>query len=571
MITAKITREIYEQHERYWNDRRPEMRRLRNAYLMRYWQRNMSYDANLLIETSRAYELIESFVASLFVRDPSVVLKPDLRGAGDALLTEEIANNWLLNTRREIEDALRLSLIYPWAAMKLSATDAKDVLRRVEVTPVGPWDIIVDDSASSWATQRYVGHRYYVPLEAAKRKYGNKKYAKRSFTRYIDYQDEDELVSAYHRDDDPINKQLTDFILVVEIYDLIKEKMFVWSPDYAEGKRFLYDGVELEVGVEGESEKFDGIPFRTESDKPVIPIVPLFMSREPDEPLRGYSALRRVYDQVVEINTVRTFQANGVRRAARQWMVEAGVLDPEAMAKIAQGQDGEFIEIELSPGQDLRAAIAPVPPSPVPPELETYEQQVENDFARGSIMAPFTRGEATKATATEITALAAYSASEIGRMARERDAAIAQMAQSYVIMLATMLGDDDEVVRLGGRVEVVTPDDLRGDFGYFAQDSGSTPMPEAVRKQEMMNLIPVLQALGVPNETLLKNLVRVYNLSEDFLPKEEALPAQVAAPAQEAPGNTPGPEQGVAGMGVAPGTLPSPGQGSTVVPPGGGV
>ena len=49
MITAKITREIYEQHERYWNDRRPEMRRLRNAYLMRYWQRNMSYDANLLI------------------------------------------------------------------------------------------------------------------------------------------------------------------------------------------------------------------------------------------------------------------------------------------------------------------------------------------------------------------------------------------------------------------------------------------------------------------------------------------------------------------------------------------
>ena len=570
MITPSVARKIYEDHERYWNDRRPEMRRLRNAYLMRYWQRNISYDANLLIETSRAYELIESFVASLFVRDPAVVVKPDLRGAGDPRLTEEVANNWLLHTRREIEDALRLSLIYPWAAMKLSATTAKDVLRRVDITPVGPWDIIVDDAASSWVTQRFVGHRYFLPLAAAKRKFGNKKYAKRRFLRYIDYQEEEGDVAAYRREEDPVSKQLSDFILVVELYDLVKERMLVWSPDYTDGRRFLYDGVELEVGVEGTPEKYDGIPFRTASDRPVVPIVPLYMSREPDEPLRGYSALRRVYDQVVEVNTIRTFQANGVRRAARQWMVEAGVLDPEAMSKIAQGQDGEFIEIELSPGQDLRSAIAPVPHSPVPPELQTYEQQVEDDFARGSIMAPFTRGEATKATATEITALAAYSASEIGRMARERDGAIAQVAEAYVVMLATMLGDDSEVVRLAGQAQVVTSDDLVGDFGYFAQDSGSTPMSEAVRKQELMNLIPVLQALGVPNDSLLKNLVRVYDLSEEFLPPDQPTPVGPAhPPVAEPPGGVMPPEQGLGGIGVGPGELPSPAQVSTVLPPGG--
>ena len=36
MITPPIARKLFEQHEEYWNDKRPEMRRLRNAYLMRY-------------------------------------------------------------------------------------------------------------------------------------------------------------------------------------------------------------------------------------------------------------------------------------------------------------------------------------------------------------------------------------------------------------------------------------------------------------------------------------------------------------------------------------------------------
>lgn len=561
MMTPEMVRRIYSDHEAYWRDRRPEMRRLRNAYLMRYWQRNMSYDANLLIETSRAYELIESFVASLFVRDPAVVLKPDLRGHGDPELTQEVVNAWLVDARRELEDALRQSLIYPWAAIKLSPNDAKDPLRRVQVTPVGPWDVIVDEAAGSWQTQRYVGHRYYVPIEEARARYGDKDYSERTFKRYIDYQDDDDDAPALRRDEDPISRAIDDYVLVLEFYDLIDDRLLVWSPDYAEGKEFLFDGIDMNVGAEGVGEKFDGIPFRTVSDRPVIPIVPIYMSREPDEPLRGYSALRRVYDQVVEVNTIRTFQANGIRRAARQWMVEKGVLDPEAMSKIAQGQDGEFIEIELSQGQDLRKMIAPVPHNPVPPELQRYTEQVDDDFARGSIMAPFTRGEATKATATEITALAAYSASEIGRMARERDAAISQVAQSYAIMLSTLLGDDREMIRLNNRVEVLTSDDLKGDFGYYAEDSGATPMTEAVRKQELMNLIPVLQALGTPNEVILKNLVRVYGLSEDFLPAPQS--AAPAAPPPPGPGAPP-----AGGMGVGVGEIPQPGSVRAMLPDG---
>jgi hypothetical protein len=567
MITPKVARQLYDAHCRYWDDRRPEMRRLRNAYLMRYWKRNPDYDDSLLIETSRAYELVESYVASLFVRDPSVVVKPDIRGNGNAELTQEIANNWLVSTRRQIEDGMRLALIYPWAALKLTASDAPDVLNRVDMTPICPWDVLVDDTASSWATQRYIGHRYFLPLDVAKAKYGNKKYSKRTFSRFLDNQDDDNT-PAYRRATDPVEQVTDDYILVVEFYDLVADKMVVWSPDFLEGNKFLYDGVALYIGAtdgdddsEPEQEKFADIPFRTSSDRPIVPIVPIYMSREPDEPLRGYSALRRVYDQVVEVNTIRTFQANGVRKAARQWMVKKGVLDPEAMAKIAQGQDGEFIEIETSEGQDMRTAIAPVPHSPTPPELEAYLQQVDSDFSRGSVMAPFTRGQATKATATEVTALAAYSASEIGRQARERDAAIAQAAQTYVVMLATLMDSGDIIVRLQGKAQVVRADDLTADFAFYAQDSGSTPMSDSVKKQELQALVPLLQQLGVQPATILKALVRSYDLPEDFLPKD--VPATGAS--AQAPGLPAAPEQAMANMLAG----PSPDNIASILPQGG--
>ena len=557
---------IYDAHNSWWEERRPEMRRLRNAYLMRYWHKGRNMDENLLIETSRGYELIESYIASLFVKDPSVIIQADLRNQGDPQVSQEVANFWLKRTRNVFEDALRLSLIYPFAAVKLSTTDNTDVLMRVQPTAVAPWDVIVDDTASSWETQRYCAHRYYLALDIAKKRYGNKHFAERTFTRFIDYQDKDDEVPALRRGaDSATTPDNVRFIIVVEVYDMQSDKFYVWSPDYQPDK-WLYDGVKLDIGTDAEETvKFDKIPFRTASDQARIPLIPLYMSREPDEPLRGYSALRRVYDQIRETNTMRTFQAQGIRKAARQWMVEKGVLDPESMAKIAQGQDGEFIEIELSPGQALAGTIIPIPHSPVPPELQNYANIVDDDFSRGSVLAPFTRGEATKATATEVQALAAYTASEIGRMARARDEAISGTASTYLVMVSTMLGEDTELVRLAGKAVTVQSDDLNGDFAVFAQDSGTTPMSEAVKKQEFLTLIPVLQGIGVKPEKILKMLVRSFDLPEDFIetaPAPGPLAVPPSLPGQEAGAPVP-PDLAVAGLN------PGPARVSQVLPTGG--
>jgi len=554
MISTKIARGCYEAHEKYWEELRPELRQLRAAYMTRYWSKNEHPD-QVLIETSRAYEFVEGYVASLFARAPAVVMKGDLRGGGDSDKAKALANNFLVNIRQQLEDATRLALIYPCAFIKLMPNMNPDPFKRVTVAAVAPWDIIVDTDAYDWDSQKITGHRYYLTLKEAKEKFGNKKFEAHSLVRFLDKGMSDERGYKSGRadaDEDPVFQ----YVEIVEFYDLQDNKFVVWSPDYKSGDKFLFDGMKIPEG-DGENLteiSYDQIPFTDPAGNPVSPIVPLYYSRQPDMPMRGYSALRRVYDQVQETNIIRSYQASMVRRAARQWVVEAGVFDSEAMAKLAQGVDGEFIEVELSPGQSLSGSIIAVPHTPLPAELQNYVQQVQEDFQRGSVLAPFTRGESTRATATEITALAAYSSSEVGRLARERDAAIERCAKVYVAMLKVYLHDEQESVVIDGQPEIISSKDLDGDFSYYAQDMGATPVSEAIKKQEFFASLPMLLQLGVPPEQILSEIVRFLDLPQDFL---SSVPGATGAPSPVTATTTPESVQSEP-MGLTPGQTPSP-------------
>ena len=545
MMDIKQFRELYDTHNAYWDAERREMRQLRNAYSNRYWDKAIQPD-QVLIEVPRAYEYIEGYVASLFARNPAVVVKADLRGAGTPSKVQAICNEFLNHVRTQLEDATRLALIYPCSYLKLSFNTNSDVFRRVSASAVAPWDCIVDLDASSWADQSYCAHRYYITEDEARERFGNRRFSKHNIVRYLDQQQEEStLFASYQNKVMEDERSVFSYIEIVELYNLADNRFYIWSPDYSDGNRWLQDGVEIitadEEGNE-EKEKYRDIPFTDGSGQPIAPIVPLYYSRMPDLPMRGYSALRRVYDQIQETNIIRSYQAAMVRRAARQWVIEKGVFSDESLSKIAQGQDGEFIECELSQGQQLQGSIMAVPHSPVPAELQNYIIQVGDDLQRGSVMAPFTRGEATKATATEVTALAAYTSTEVGRLARERDNAIEKMAELYISMMRVFLGEDSDIVLLNGKPEVISANDLQGNFGYYAQDSGSTPISEAIQKQEFMQTVPLLQQLGVPPQQILKELIRVYDLPESLLPEaltstdaEKPQPSQMGMTAEQLP------------------------------------
>tara|TARA_R110002012_G_scaffold21571_6_gene75162 strand:- start:2341 stop:4020 length:1680 start_codon:yes stop_codon:yes gene_type:complete len=548
MISPKIVESHYEDHKKYWTQRRPELRRLRAAYMCRYWDKLHTPD-QILIETSRAYEFIEGYVASLFARSPAIVAKGDLRGKGDPAKVQALVNNYLGGIRNQLEDSTRLGLIYPCSFLKLVPNDHPDPFKRVTVAAVAPWDVIVDTDAHSWRAQKFVGHRYHITVTEAKKKYGNKKFSGHPLIRFLERAAE--MQDQGYREDQGNEDPRFQYVEVVEFYDFIDDRMVVWSPDYKNGEKFVYDGIILPEGAEGEikEKKYNAIPFKDSAGHPIAPIVPLYYSRQPDVPMRGYSSLRRVYDQVQEHNIIRSYQASMVRRAARQWVVESGVFDAEAMAKLTQGVDGEFIEVELSPGQDLAGSIMAVPHTPVPTELQQYVQQVQQDFERGSVLAPFTRGESTRATATEITALAAYSSSEVGRLARERDSTIEAVAEIYISMMKLYLEEDGDVMVINGEPVIVTSNDLDGDFTFYAQDSGATPVSEAIKKQEFMAVMPTLMQMGVPLDKVLEEIVRYFDLPHSFLEHLES------APQMPQPGATTGPEaamQSSVGMSGAP-------------------
>ena len=517
---------ILAEHDGYWEGRRDELLRYKAVYEMDFWEhQSQSQESQIRIQTNDGYGYIESFQASLFAKNPAVVVKMGVRGKGNVEKTQAIINHFLLKSRNEIENASRMALIYPNSFLKLTVTEKESVYDRVLPVAVPPWQVIVDRDSARWDTQRFVGHIYWMTVPDAKKRFGGKfddiaDVMHHFFDDLAPDEDRGQLLSDSSIS--PVSPMFK-YVKIVELYDLMGDKLYWWCPERP--NKWL--------------DSADFIPFRDANDDAITPIVPLYYNRIPDRPMVGYSSIKRIYDQLYEMNIIRSFQANAVRKASRQWLVKKGAMSDDEMAQVTSGIDGLFVEVETD--DPLDSVIRPVPHQNLPAEVSRYMQDVIRDKDAGSVTAAFTRGEATKATATEIAALAAYTTSEIGRMARERDAAIEMMGAAYAAMISLFLSEDKvaEIVLLDGKATTVNPDDLNGDFEIFAADQASTPISEAIRNQRLLQNVQILQGLGVPNTALLKEIVRSLQLPEDFLEQEMVQQEGVGIPGGVAPEGAP--------------------------------
>ena len=509
-IKPKTVKTILEAHDNYWDKHRKELYQYKCAYETEFWDNSrLNHEMQMQIQTSDAYGYIESYIASLFSRNPGVIVKSGPRGAGDPKKAQALANDFLVEHRNTLEDASRIALIYPMAFIKMAPVNHPDVYKRVDMMALNSWDVILDRDAKRLKDMRFMAQRYYLPVNEAQDKFGNKQY---ETVRRKDYFDEYEPYADSEYANEVQADKMFQYIEIVEFYDLVNDQLIFWSPNYSMGEKFLDK---------------DQIPFRDYIGEPVVPIIPFYFNRKPDVPLEGYSSMKRIYDQIFETNLIRTFQTNAVRKASRQYIVQRGLFDEESMAQITSGIDGLFVEVD---SDDISSAIRPLPQNPTPPELEVYYRQVQSDKDKGSILAPFTRGESTRSSATEIAALAAYSSSEIGRLARERDMTIELIARTYINMLSLYIEEEENtinIVVIGKEVLPLTLSDLQADWVIYAQDQAMTPISESVRKREFIQSIPTLQGLGVPNNVLLGELVRSLGLPDTFI--EEANKASEAA------------------------------------------
>jgi hypothetical protein len=501
-----FVRQVYTEHKSYWEQKSGELKRYKDSYETRFWESEEYNPTMIRVETADCFSYVEGFIASLFAKTPAVVIGPDIAATGgDAQLAQAAANRFLYNQREPLENASRLALIYDFSALKLIPEPSNEMLDKVRIEALPCWEVIVDRDASDFSTSRFVGHTYYMTLVDAKETFGPKKYTAVPKKDYFD--------DYYGAINDPASslKNLPDdylYVEIVELYDLLHDEVYYWSPSYSEGSKLLMR---------------EQIPIRTYNDNPLPNIACLYYARCPSKPMEGLSAVARVYDQFYEKNILRTYWANAVRRDSRQYLYKEGAFDEEQLAKITAGIDGAMIGVD---NESLEGLIKSVGVEPISSNFDRYTNYIEQDINRGSILAPFTRGEASKATATEITALAQYSASEIGKLAREKDSALESIVRIYLRLL-DLLAEDGEsaVLEVEGEGRVITPEDLDGKFRINALDQGSTPLSDAIKKQNLLSLLPTLQALGVPNEKIKEEIIRMYELPKDFLEVMEPIPA----------------------------------------------
>jgi len=554
MLKPQDIQAILAQHDLYWDDRRERMREYRRLYMTQYWEQDglSLSDGVLRTEVPRAYAVVESYLGSLYAKNPSVRVEADIRARGNPQVAQATANQYLLTVREQLEDATRLAFIYPCSFLKLAPEQNVDPLKRVSCAALPPWEVIVDATACSWDQQRHVGHVFLMPVSEAATRYkkGADQFRTRAYSKWIEstgIAGKDVMKGIFSNAGEVPDTDK--WVRVVELYDLVDDRLLVWSPDFSDGMEYLFTGVTVQVGAldlsaNAESKapeaelvhETTGIPFKSASGRPVVPILPLYFTRDPDTPLRGYSLVGRSRDQFRELNLMRTYQAQGVRRMARQWLVRAGFLSEDGAAKVSQGLDGEFIEVDLQPGLPLEGNMMPVPQTPIPADILAYATTVDNDLKEAGMLAPFTRGEVTKSTATEQNLLAAYTSSEIGRMARIRDGVITSLAFTYNVMLSVVLGDEAEPLSLPNPVgpTILSADDLTGDFSYWATDAGTTPMSDLAKQQVLERLAPVLGQLGANPQLILEEMVRVFQLPADLAtpaPPPPAPPSTEGAPA----------------------------------------
>ena len=520
-ITLKGVQHIHRIHASYWNDskRREEMANYRAVYCHRYWD-NKSQSDGLKIETSAAHRMIEGLISAVFSRNPAVKGKQGIRNKGNVELSQSVVNYWLATHAREIlEQGSRLGFIFPNAGFKLYPRSMDDeVWDRVALIALAPWELVVDQEAPSWKESRYTGHTYWLPLAQAQEKFpkASSGWCPAQLEAYFDREawesavDEEDFQEG---SDDPL---LSGYVQILEVY--YDDEVLYFSPQYDKGDSLISRGPN---------------PIRNHAGKSTCPVVPLYYGSMPEEPLKGYSTIRRAYDQFVEMNEGRTYQARAVRKAARMWIANKSKINGSAIDALEMGRDGTVISVEDT--DDVRKLIAPVPHTSVPTEVHNYLSMVQADIDQGTGTAAFVRGEATKATATEVTALAAYTSSEIGHYARIRDAAIEQISKVWLDMLSIYLKEKSEgaadIITLDGQALVVRPEDLSGDFLLFAQESGAAPMARAAKKQEFLELLPVLKDLGFSTDSIRDALIPLFDLPEGL---SAAAPVAPVAPDEAA-------------------------------------
>ena len=93
-VTPGVLSQVVQAHKRYWDDQKRDMFKYKRAYECKFWD-DLNANDGITVQTSDGYGYIESFISSLFTKNPGVVVKNGLKGTGDTKKAQALANDFL--------------------------------------------------------------------------------------------------------------------------------------------------------------------------------------------------------------------------------------------------------------------------------------------------------------------------------------------------------------------------------------------------------------------------------------------------------------------------------------------
>lgn len=473
-----------------------------------------------------ASQMVGAITGALLYTDPGVIGIPGLRGEGDHELAAGVANEFLKRNIEAIHTWTTNALIYDGpSVLALRPRMARDVMDRVVGLPMPAWRVIIDYSVPTYETSRWFGLISELPLEVAEETYGH-------VGQWAAHDRKAVTIAP------PIKGEL--YVTVVEVWIMSEGRCVTWSPDFDPDK-WVYEGEEFQVGGRAETQEdqeaaetvnVDGMLYSS-TGSPLVPLIFLNLNPHPLTPNFGTSFLSENRRQLDALNAVSTAQANMAMKARRLYRLADNAALDDTVRQVLEGkQDNAVVIVKNTGDMPIGDVLTPIPLLPVPPDVASYKADLQADLEKATSLPAFSMGQATKATATEVNQLTAYADSKLGQMSSVLARSVAQAAEVAVAMIRVMLGDEQETIVLPKPVgpKMIQASDLEGDWRFVAADGAGTPAAAAKRAGDIERLSPLLIQLGVPPQTVLKELVQAYSLPESLLEQAQANTAPQEVP-----------------------------------------
>ena len=599
-ITPDQVAAIWKEHERWCEEMRPEWQLTRACLRTKMWEEGRPYGWSyeqvrkklpVPVEVNRVQPYIEAMVSSMFMRRPRSKVglpgvfpvrpgrKPKARETGDQV--QAMLDAWLVRaTVQQTEmDAYTMAIAYGDAGFRLGCdTDDKarerrpDVLDRVWVEPIPPWELVMDRKAKR-GQERYRGHVSLRLLSQVRRELG---------ASMDDVRGEplrDFVAGGWRGAEDATQRGLDAYVRLLEFYDLGDDQD-------AGSQSFWLVGSGGTIRPVGDRMP---MPWVYPDGCPAVPIVPVVLTHDPESPMSGIPAVRRIVKLNVEQNLVMSTVLGMARRdAARKVGTARGQLDDDAMHALESDDDFAIVTIGQE-GADGPARVAeamvPLATPPIPASLPASLGILERGWQQASGLSDNAMGRnlRTNTSASEARFLAMSDARSASQAQTQMGHAVAALGRLFLTVVREDTLDTKskalQFVHRGATVRLEA-ESLALPWEVEIADAGATPVGEEARREEFASIQqplltlarlafggggqePVDPATQIMAGQMLDKMVQDFRLGEEFgrdairvkilevveqaqklaaaQPAEAPMAAEIAGPVPTPPAAVPGP------------------------------